>query len=74
MQLVENPETHDHPSPEVVGVVVDIVNEAQPHACVEIPMGDSVDVVGGYVNVRHYLFGALLVKTMLDNKTTRGSV
>ena len=72
--MVENPETHDHPSPEVVRIVVNIVNEAQSHACVEIPMGEGMHVVGGYVDVGHYLFGALLVKTMLGKKTTRGSV
>lgn len=39
VQLVKDPESHDHPAPQVAAVVVDIVDKTQTHVGVKVVVG-----------------------------------
>ncbi len=62
MKLIKYPESHDHSFPQIITVVVNVIDETEPHTGVEIVVRNTGHITGMYLHKRHDLFSIFFLK------------
>jgi hypothetical protein len=74
MQLIKDPKSHDHSSPEITTVVIYVIDKPKSHIRVEILVRNVRNIGGMYFNVGDDLLRILLLKAKFKSKFTMGFV